>query len=174
MNVRNLTEELLGKGKSDRIEFIASSWAEESIGRAVCALLNTKGGSVLIGVDDHGLVLGEPGEEEADALRHFLHGHVTPQVLFTVTLDDVQGGRVISVDVPEGSDRPYVFDGAVYIKKGTDIRAADAATMREMVVRQSRETERWERRAAVGLAIDDLDRKLFDGLGTNESIRLDE
>ncbi len=162
MNVRNLTEELMGKGKSDRIEFIASSQAEELIGRAVCALLNTKGGSVLIGVDDHGQVLGEPGEKDSEALRIFLHKHVTPQVLFTVTLDDVQGGRVISVDVPEGSDRPYVFDGAVYIKKGKSIQAADAATMRDMVVRQSRETERWERRAAVGLAIDDLDRKLLD------------
>ena len=162
MNVRNLTEELLKKGESDRIEFIASSQAEELIGRAVCALLNTKGGSVLIGVDDCGQVLGTLCEEDAEALRFFLHRHVTPQVLFTVTLDDVQGGNVISVDVPEGSDRPYVFDGAIYIKKGTNIRAADAATMRDMVVRQSRETERWERRAAVGLAIDDLDRKLLD------------
>ena len=83
---------------------------KESIGCAVCALLNTKGGSVLIGVDDHGQVLGEPGEKDTEALRIFLHKHVTPQVLFTVTLDDVQGGKVISVDVPEGSDRPYVFD----------------------------------------------------------------
>lgn len=162
MNVRNLTEELLGKGESDRIEFIASARAENSIGRAVCALLNTKGGSVLVGVDDCGQVHGVLREEDADALRLFLHRHITPQVLFTVTLDDVQGGRVITVDIPEGSDRPYVFDGAVYIKKGLDILAVDAATMREMVVRQSRETERWERRVAVGLAIDDLDRKLLD------------
>jgi ATP-dependent DNA helicase RecG len=162
MNSRNLTEELLEKGESARIEFIASSGEEDSIGRAVCALLNTKGGSILIGVDDCGQVLGVLTEEDADALRSFLHRHITPQVLFTVTLDDVQGGSVVSVDVPEGSDRPYVFRGAVYIKKGSKIRPVDASTMREMVVRQSRETERWERRVAVGLAIDDLDRKLLD------------
>jgi len=162
MNDSQITEQLLKKGESARLEFIGSPTAMESVARSVCAMLNSKGGTVLVGVNDQAQVISKVSKHSADELRSFLHEQITPQVLFTVTLDDVAGKEVISVDVPEGTDRPYVFEGIVFIRTGVRTRPADAETMRRMVEKRSRETERWERRAASGLNIADMDRNLLD------------
>ena len=162
MNSSQITEQLLKKGESARIEFISSPAAMDSIARAVCAMLNSKGGTVLVGADDRGHVLGGISDHDADELRGFLHKQITPQVLFTVTLDDIRGKKIISVDVPQGADQPYVFEGTILVRSGARSRPADAEAMRGMVERRSRETERWERRVASGLEIADLDRDLMD------------
>lgn len=166
MSSDNLTEELLSKGKSIRLEFVESLDATDAIARSVCAMLNSKGGTVLVGVDDQGQVIGGVSDRDAGQLRSFLHEQITPQVLFTVTLDDVVHGQVISVDVPEGTDRPYVFKGTVFVRSRASTRAADAETMRGMVERRTHETERWERQTATGLEIEELDSELM-----NETVR---
>jgi len=165
---KNVTEELLRRGESIRLEFVESPEAIEKIAQSVCAMLNSKGGTVLVGVDDQGQVIGEISDRNVKQLHSFLHEQITPQVLFTVTLDEVGHGKIISVDVPEGRDQPYVFNGTVFVRSGshTRTRVADAETMREMVERRSHETERWERRTAGGLEISELDSELM-----NETVR---
>ncbi len=162
MNEPGITDRLLKKGESARIEFIEAPMPVEKVARSVCALLNSKGGIVVVGVDDQGRVRAQVSSQEADSLRRFLHEQIIPRTLFTVSMDDTSSGAVISVDVPEGRDRPYVFDGTVYVRSGTRTRVADAEAMRDMVEGRARETERWERRAASGLEIGDLDRELLD------------
>lgn len=162
MTMPSLTEEILAKGESARVAFVTSAQDREEVGRTVCSMLNTQGGAVLVGVDENGQVVGKFSKSDADKLRTFLRDNITPRSLFTVTMDEVAGGWVITVDVPEGADIPYVFQGAIYVRKMANTRAADAATMREMVLRQSQESERWERRIAAGLSVEDLDRPLLD------------
>ena len=162
MNESRVTEQLLKNGRSARVEFIASPTAMAATARSVCAMLNSKGGTVLVGVDDRSQVTSNVSDHDADELRSFLRSQITPKSLFTVAIDGVTGKKVISVDVPEGTDRPYVFNGMVFVRSGARTRTADAETMRDMVEKRSRETERWERRAASGLEIADLDRKLMD------------
>lgn len=163
MNKENVTEELLNRGESIRVEFVKSPEAMEKIAQSVCAMLNSKGGTVFVGVDEKGHVIGQISERDAKQVQNFLHEQIIPQVLFTVNLDDVNHKKVISVDVPEGRDQPYVFNGTVFVRSGaaTRTRVADAETMRGMVERQSRETERWERRIAAGLEISELDSELM-------------
>lgn len=166
MNEINLTQELLETGESMRVEFVDSPSALESIARSVCAMLNSKGGVVLAGIDEQGRATGQASEQDAKAVRRYLHEHITPRVLFTVSLDEVPGGSVVAVDVPEGRDRPYVVEGAIYVRAGAQTRPADAETIRAMVDSRARETERWERRAASGLEVGDLDLDLL-----NETVR---
>ncbi len=156
MNVKSITENLLKTGESARVEFVNSIKTPDAVARAVCGMLNGNGGTILVGVDDCGTAAGECTEAEANSLRHFLQSKVTPQILFTTTLDTIPGGKVIVVDVPEGVDRPYVFDGTIYVRTGSRTVKADAEMMRTMVENRARETERWERRTASGLAVADL------------------
>lgn len=163
MNKKNVTEELLSKGESIRVEFVDSLEAKEKIGKSVCAMLNSKGGTVLVGVDENGHVISEVSELDVRQVRNFLHEQIVPQVLFTVNLDEVNQKKIISVDVPEGRDQPYVFNGSVFVRSGglTRTHVADAETMREMVERRSHETERWERRISDALGISELDSELM-------------
>lgn len=162
MSKDNLTERLLHDGESSKIEFKASPEAREGIAKAVCGFLNSNGGVVFVGVEDNGQPNGTANDKACDALRAFLHDAITPQVLFTVSLDQTVLGNVISVDVPAGPDRPYVFAGAAFVRRGASTLAADAATLRMLVEESVAGTTRWERRPAVELQVKDLDLGLLD------------
>lgn len=158
MTTRNLTQKLLEEGESTRVAFVKSTHDLETIGRHVAAMLNTRGGSVLAGTETV-----DPGisTQDAQAVREYLHKEITPQTIYTVSIDPVGAGKVLVVDVPQGKDRPYVFQGTVYTREVSDSLIADAETMRLMVENRASRPERWERRASSGIGIEDLDLDLI-------------
>ena len=162
MSINNYTERLLDEGESSRLEFKASVESLDSIATAVCAFLNTDGGGSLIGVDENGQPNGAANEDQTKKLNSFLRESITPRVLYDVSFDQVSNGSVISVSVPAGPDRPYVFEGAVYIRRGSSNLPAKASALREMVEESSLTMTRWERRPSVGFEIDGVDRQLLE------------
>jgi ATP-dependent DNA helicase RecG len=94
-------------------------------------------------------------------LQEFLRRQITPRVLFDVSLDHTSQGDVISVGVPAGADRPYVFDGAVFIRVGASTRPATAAALRELVENSAQSTTRWERRPSIGFELHGIDLPLL-------------
>jgi ATP-dependent DNA helicase RecG len=155
------TDQLLAHGESKQVEFKASVEPMDAIGQAVCAFLNTAGGVIVAGVDPQGRPNGSATNAQAEALNEFLRRTITPQVLYDVSCDETIGGNVITVGVPTGPDRPYVFNGAVYIRKGEATQAADADLLRQLVETNAQTPKRWERRPSSGLEIDDVDRELL-------------
>jgi ATP-dependent DNA helicase RecG len=150
------TEKLLRGGENERIAFVRFTNSLEAVGKAVCALLNSLGGSVLVGVTDSGNPSGSLSKAQADQVRGFLHESIAPHALFTVSVDDVQGGSVLVVDVPAGQDVPYVFDGTVYVRSRSRTARANAKAIRTMIEKRATETDRWERRLTPGLEIGDM------------------
>ncbi len=61
------------------------------------------------------------------------------------------------MEVPEGRDRPYVFTGAVYLRRNSMTATADAATLKKLVQEQAEAPVRWERRFS-SISVEDLDR----------------
>lgn len=161
MTTNQFTERLLAEGESRRQEFKASVDPMDTIGKTVCAFLNTDGGVVILGVDEEGKPNGSATEYQRAALDKFLREKVTPKVLYDVSFDHTTDGNVISVSVPAGPDRPYVFEGAVYIRKGSSSHAASASVLRELVEACGSSTTRWERRPSSGFEIEDVDRTLL-------------
>lgn len=157
MTTNDFTDRLLAKGESSRVEFRASVEPMAAIARTVCAFLNTEGGFLIAGVDEDGEPNGSATEDQSRSLNAFLREKITPRVLFDVTFDQTSRGNVISVGVPAGPDRPYVFKGAVYIRKGASTDTATASELRELVETISQTTTRWERRPSLGLEIDGID-----------------
>ena len=162
MKINKATEDLLRGGENERVEFLPSIEPLKAIARVVCAFLNGKGGSIILGVDENGAITEKYTERDVEKIRHFLHDNIVPQTLYTVNLDYVENGKVITVDVPPGRDRPYVFEGSVYIRgKPSNIEKASPDIMRALVEDKARETERWERRPSLELDVDDLDTVLI-------------
>ena len=146
-------------GEGISTEFKRDARATATIGRAVCAFLNSEGGQIYCGIDDDGTVLGIKGDAAAHAqnLERELKALVSPTSLFSADVVTVDGKSVIVIEVPEGHDRPYVFKGAVYLRKGPQTVTADAAALKELVRNQSEAPVRWEKRIAP-ISEDDLDR----------------
>jgi len=157
--IPDLIRKQIRLGEGNGTEFKTDIRNLETIARTVCAFLNTLGGTVFCGVDDKGKLIGV-----VDAKDHFQEIHtyllesITPKALFTVNFDSEDGKTIISIDIPEGKDRPYVFAGSVYVREGSTTRMADAEKLRDMVQSKSVAAERWERRPSMAMEERDLDR----------------
>jgi ATP-dependent DNA helicase RecG len=161
MTSSRFTDLLLAQGESKQVDFKASVSPMAAIGKTVCAFLNTDGGVVIIGVDAEGKPNQSATKEQADRLGEYLRQTITPKVLYDVSFDETAGGNVITVGVPAGPDRPYVFEGAVFTRKGTTVHTANALVLRDLVEVSVQSTKRWERRPSSGLEIEDVDLTLL-------------
>jgi len=145
--IPDLVRKQIRQGESSGTEFKTDIGNLNTIARTVCAFLNTLGGTVFCGVDDKGKLVGvEDANAQVQKIHAYLLESITPKALFTINIDDEEGKTVISIDVPEGKDRPYVCAGSVYVRVGSSTRMADAEKLRDMVQSKSVAAERWERR----------------------------
>ena len=131
-----------------------------AIAQTVCAFLNTEGGFVIAGVNEDGEPNGSATEGQSRKLNKFLREKITPRVLYDVSFDRTTKGKVISLGVPAGPDRPYVYEGAVFTRKGTSTQPATPSALRDLVGNLARTTLRWERRPSIGLELDGVDNVL--------------
>lgn len=99
-----------------------------SLKKEIVAFANTEGGTIYLGVEDDGNVIGvEDPCEIADAVNNMIHDAVAPDLsMFAEAhverFDDVQ---LVVVTVHRGPDRPYCIAGkglrpeGVYVRQGT-------------------------------------------------------
>ena len=154
------------EGENATVEFISGAKNLESIGRVACAFLNGKGGDIFCGVSDDGGIVGVPDAmPAADRLQKHLQEAITPHApLLSVTVDGENGASIIAIEIPAGTQGPYVYQGAVYVRRGRETRTADAATLHRMLQEATLAPEIWEKRISTALEYDDLDLSEFDAL----------
>lgn len=164
--IPDLLRQQIDEGEGIHTEFKAGISRMDAIAETVCAFLNSEGGTVFCGVDDAGSIVGldfglNVGATERAQLVRATHvallPMLTPAPLFTVSVDEVDGKLVLTVEVPEGKDRPYVCSGRVFVRRGAQTVAADASALREMVQLKAVSVERWERRPSMAMEDQDLD-----------------
>ena len=159
MSTNQSTQALVDRGESATMELVSSATSNEHIAKAAIAFLNSKGGTIIVGLDEENNSTAKLGQRDLDVLEKYLRKTITPPIIFGVSLDKTDYGNVIVVEVPKGRDRPYVFEGRVLVRRGTRIQPADAATIQKMV-KEDTDHPRWERRIAAGLSVEDLDVEL--------------
>lgn len=149
---------LVAKGESECLELKQSTKRRVEAAKAVCAMLNQKGGHVLFGVTPAGEVVGQQVsertiEEVSEALRV-----IRPQAYPSVTRVPLAGGRdMVVVEVKPGPDAPYSHKGEAYRRIGNTTVAMSVEEHRRMIVEQAHSAIRWENRLAAGWSLDDLD-----------------
>ena len=159
--MRDLLLQQIAQGEGPHTEFKLGMSNLDALAEVVCSFLNTQGGTLFCGVGEKGEVLGlPPDEQEPQRIRgvhQALADRLTPSALFTVSVDDLDGKAVLTIEVPEGKDRPYVCSGRVFVRRGDRTSPADAQALREMVQTKAVSTERWERRPSMAMEEGDLD-----------------
>lgn len=123
----------------------------------VVALLNSGGGTVVIGVDGDGKALGVPHAPDlAQRIEQEIRAAISPMALFSVAAERVGDEDVMVIEVPGGRDVPFVTEGKVYLRRGVRTVAATGEDLQRIFQQRTPETERWERRVSPTLEIDDL------------------
>jgi len=136
-------------GESDTVEFklwvsaVRGDGKRGELVRSACAFVNTQGGTIYIGVDQHGDVVGTGRSIRKDyrnaspdietlrdrytsGLRRILTEAIAPTLVPEFEWLDVAGLHVLAIRVPRGPDRPYelVEDGTSYVRRGATNRRA--------------------------------------------------
>ena len=105
MNLRALIKQ----GEGEQLEFKKKTTHPTRIARTLASLANTRGGQVLVGVDDDGRVVGvRDAEEEMYQLREAAAHYVEPPLeLALQEVEDEAGAVVVVVRVPESHNKPH-------------------------------------------------------------------
>ena len=149
---------IVGSGESDRVEFKSASSKPDTIGRTVCAFLNTKGGTLVVGVSPTGKLVNVKGAvQESEKIQRDLLEKISPRAAWSVNVDKVDGKQLIVLDVPQGLERPYTYDNRIFVRRGVKTDAAVGTEITSLIDQRHAEESRWERLPALGFEIDDLD-----------------
>jgi Putative DNA-binding domain len=117
-------ENLVRGGESDTIEFkVQIAKNSDKIAIAAVAFANQRGGTIFVGVDDEGQMIGISGENIKETLTNILRDRCEPPLDFGIQEATVQEKHIFVVTVTQGKDTPYqVKDRGFYIRTGATNR----------------------------------------------------
>lgn len=135
-------EQLVELGEGISLEFKRRVPRPERMAKEVVALANTRGGRIVLGVEDSGSIVGvEDASEQSFLLRRAMEAHCTPPVAYD-TERVVVGDRrdVLVVTVEESTEKPHFLvsespeengEGPVYVRvEDRSIAASDETVER--------------------------------------------
>jgi len=149
---------LTSGGESEQVEFKRSTGQRTEAAKSVCAMLNTRGGFVLFGVDDSGRAVGQEvsAGTVADVVREIRR--IDPWPLITPEVIPLDGRlSVVLLRVPEVGGAVYSFEGRPYVRIGPTTSIMSQQEYRQRLLDLMQPTSRWETQRAHAVSIDDLD-----------------
>jgi ATP-dependent DNA helicase RecG len=157
-------QKIIDRGENERVEFKSEKTTSKAIAKAACAFLNSNGGRIVVGVNDQNQVVGIANiDETIKKTKNQLTELISPPALWTIEKVSVGKQVAIVVEVPEGSDKPYVFEGAIYFRRGArQIVSASRNEISAIILNRSEVSQRWERQIALGAERADLDDQLIE------------
>lgn len=154
-----LTNELIQEGESRHLEF-KETVQQESVAKTVCGFLNADGGRILIGISETKDVIGITiTEKEILDLETFLLRNILPDAPISVSKEIVDDKNILSIDVPNGSQKPYIFKNSIFLRVGPITQQASPKDISTLIQRRQQAEIRWERQSVLGADLDDLDQE---------------
>jgi predicted HTH transcriptional regulator len=173
MNYRDI-QELLEEGEGFQLEFKRKVTTPEKIARALIGFANTKGGTILFGVDDDHSVVGVESEKsEVEMIKNAGMYYCDPPIDPEIEIVSYRGKDVIVVHINESEHKPHNY-------VGEDEAAGEADSkvfirVNDKTVSASKEVVRILRSESpdappLRIAIGEPERRLFDFLEEHERI----
>ncbi|ALJ00439.1 RNA-binding domain-containing protein [Rufibacter tibetensis] len=99
---------LILQGESETLEFKKTITHPARIARTLVSFANTRGGQILVGVQDDGTVCGADPEEEKYSLDIAINTFCDPPVEVIYEEVDMDEGTVLKVIIPESVLKPHL------------------------------------------------------------------
>ncbi len=173
MNYRDVNL-LIEEGEGFSVEFKRRISSPEKIARTIISLANTKGGTILFGVDDDGSIVGVESEKsEIELIEMAGKDFTDPPIQPEIEVVPFDGRDVIVCRVPESRTKPHYFLGTNDRENGDNtrvyIRVNDKTMMASRDVVKILENENPDA-APLTVAIGENERRLFRYLEEHERI----
>jgi len=148
---------LLKLSESERLEFKASI-DKNSVAKVITSFINTKGGDLVIGINDDKTVSGiNPTEQDRKNLETFLINEINPTAPVFSRIETYKKKNIILISVWEGANKPYYFKNTIYTRRGAETIVSKGAGIDNLLDERKSSEQRWERQAVLGATFDDLD-----------------
>lgn len=115
----------------------------DGIIKETIAFLNTDGGTIIIGYDDYGKLIGlKNAKEDLDRLSNKLFEAIEPDISFLINprIENENGKEIIILEILKGTSKPYYIKSKGMTEKGTFVRIGTTSmpatnhTIREMII----------------------------------------
>ena len=123
--------------ESETVEF--KSRFTEELYKEIIAFANTDGGTVYVGMNDDGSVLGLPdANQEYTRITNGIRDAIMPDVTMFVRYA-IREDSVVQITVSEGSNKPYYLKSkglkpsGVFVRQGTSSVPASSEAIRQMI-----------------------------------------
>lgn len=175
MNGKEL-QALLGEGEGFQLEFKRKVSSSTKIARALIAFANTKGGTILFGIDDDKTIVGVESEKtEVEMIQTAGRVHCEPPIEPTIEIVPYRGKDVIVVTIEESSQKPHSLvdqdNESDEPESKVLIRVKDKTVVASKEVVKILQSESPDA-PAMRISIGDTERRVLDYLDTNERVTL--
>lgn len=126
-------EEIIKRGENDQVEFKRDLSNREDLLETVTAFANTEGGSILVGVDDNGTVVGTYEKKFEERVQSMVSDSCEPAPKIRIEKKELRTRSLYVVQVPEGDEKPYnLRHRGFYVRAGSTDRLASRIEMDRM------------------------------------------
>ena len=157
MNVQQIVA-WASTGESEMLEVKRSTGERREATRALCAMLNHRGGRVLFGVESDGRIVGQQvSDRTIEELTQELR-EIDPPTFPSIDRVPLDNGReILAVSVSTGQTGPYSYKGQAYRRVGNTSLAMSRDEYNRMLFERLHGEQRWENQPAAGWSASDLD-----------------
>lgn len=100
--------DLINEGESSKLEFKRKIASPKKIAKEFSAFANTKGGHLIVGVDDDGTIYGIPSEKAAiDEIEKACTFFIDPPIKPTIDIFNIFDKDVAVVHIEESDNKPH-------------------------------------------------------------------
>lgn len=139
-------QEALSSGEGQTIEFkrrlsedpSRERTAEDEVLKSIAAFANTNDGTIFIGVDDTGKIVGldldfKQRDRLEQKIRQLARNRIKPTPPIQVDFEAVQSLNVAKIIVARGDDLAYLMAGVIYIRHGSGDVQAQPEDLRRLI-----------------------------------------
>jgi ATP-dependent DNA helicase RecG len=129
---------------------------EEEICQSVSAFSNASGGLILAGVTDAGAICGiDIGKNTLEEIANYIKRNTDPAILPSVKVFDIEGKRIVVIEVKESTDKPVFFKNHAYKRVGKTNQRIQSSEMRKLAKEIGKHVY-WDERICEAAKLEDI------------------
>ena len=148
---------MIKQGESEVLELKESLSVKEEIGNTISAFSNTKGGMIIIGINDFGETIGlNIGKNTIEQLANYIKQNTDNSIYPKISVVRISDKDVIIVEVNEVDEKPVFFKGKAYKRVGKSNHKLSASEIRKLAKESGRKLY-WDKQICEGTDLKDID-----------------
>jgi predicted HTH transcriptional regulator len=165
-------KEIIRSGESSQVEFKKTLSQLEKVAKTIVSFANSKGGLILVGVQDDRFVIGSNHpEEEYFMLEHAAGFYCNPPVPIQIREEQLFGKTIVVAEIPESGVKPHKAlskegDWQLYVRTG------DQCIVASPLVARALEMEKEGRDSLLPKSVSNNEQALFGFLDRKRRITL--